>query len=570
MSHKTIKISLLILLLLVGLNTISFIFGETVPDNIYLITDSTNTVNSFTYYLFSFLSFIAYYTGVWLVLPLLLLSMSYILVINKRDKSIDSIIPLILLTFSFCFSIILLPEFVGVGLLKLTKEVTTFSELTLYTVLFAFISFFIILRGSVKYVTSMLHDFGLGMIRMIAKQTKRFVAYLKSLKEGEKPLVDFSKITGKLTFALRKSGASNNIPIQNNPHEDSYRQYSEVQKMQPEVSVEKDRIQNLETKEIKEEERNSILPKLEIKKPKVRKVSVQDQPSFESKSLIECISSEDQKIKIDSPDEEYFKGIIQAIESKLAEFNIDSTVVNILKGPVVDTFELELGAGIKVSKVKNLSDDLGLALGSYIRIVVQMKGKSTIGVEVPRNPREIIYLDDVLKTDSYINTKHRLPIAMGKNAFGETHVVDLAGMPHMLVAGATGAGKSVFINTLLVSLIVKKSPKDLKLILIDPKQLELALYQRLPHLLMPVITEPKMAAVSLLWAVQEMERRYSILKEMGMRDIEGFNRKVKNAGPETLGRISGFYEDSTEEGYELPYLVCIVDEFADLNSYKGW
>jgi S-DNA-T family DNA segregation ATPase FtsK/SpoIIIE len=158
---------------------------------------------------------------------------------------------------------------------------------------------------------------------------------------------------------------------------------------------------------------------------------------------------------------------------------------------------------------------------------------------------------------------------MGKDAFGDVKVVDLAGMPHMLVAGATGAGKSVFINSLLVSLIVKKSPRQLKLILIDPKQLELALFSSLPHLMLPVITDPKSSAISLLWAVQEMDQRYSILKEMGVKNIEGFNKKVKTCNPEVLFKINHYYEDKQEEGYELPYIVIVIDEFADLILSKA-
>lgn len=152
---------------------------------------------------------------------------------------------------------------------------------------------------------------------------------------------------------------------------------------------------------------------------------------------------------------------------------------------------------------------------------------------------------------------------MGKDAFGETLVVDLAAMPHMLIAGATGAGKSVFINTLLVSLLVKLSPKKMKLILVDPKQLELALYANLPHLVLPVVTDPKRASLALLWSCQEMERRYSILKELGVRNIEGFNKKVTKASPHVLSQIAQYYDDESQ-GYELPYLVIVVDEFADL------
>ena len=270
------------------------------------------------------------------------------------------------------------------------------------------------------------------------------------------------------------------------------------------------------------------------------------------------------------PDSEYFEKIIHSIQSTLAEFKIDGEIVNILKGPVVDTFELELGPGVKVSKVTNAESEISMALlGAPIRIVYPMVGRATVGIEVPRNPREIIYLDEVLSSPEFKKNSNKLPIAMGKDAFGEPLVVDLASMPHMLVAGATGAGKSVFINTLLVSLLVKKSPSQMKLILIDPKQLELALYANLPHLVMPVVTDAKMASISLLWACQEMERRYSILKELGVRNIEGFNEKLKRATPEMLAKIHPFYENEPEEHYELPYLVIIVDEFADLILTKA-
>jgi S-DNA-T family DNA segregation ATPase FtsK/SpoIIIE len=207
-------------------------------------------------------------------------------------------------------------------------------------------------------------------------------------------------------------------------------------------------------------------------------------------------------------------------------------------------------------------------LGAPIRIVYPMIGKRTVGIEVPRNPREFIFLDEVLNSREFKDSSHKLPIAMGKDAYGDTFVVDLAAMPHMLVAGATGAGKSVFINALLVSLLVKKSPEQMKLILIDPKQLELALYQKLPHLAMPVLTDAKSASISLMWAVQEMERRYSILKEFGVRNIEGFNQKLKKADPQMLADIKQYYEDDGEN-YELPYLVIVVDEFADLILTKA-
>ena len=287
-------------------------------------------------------------------------------------------------------------------------------------------------------------------------------------------------------------------------------------------------------------------------------------------SLVTTISKKKDVKRVSHPDDTYFDEIIDILEDKLGEFKIEGKIINVLKGPVVDTFELELGSGVKVSKVNGVTEDLSMALyGAPIRIVYPMKGRTTIGIEVPRNPREIIYLDEVLDSQEYKDSKTMLPVAMGKDAYGEAFVVDLAAMPHMLVAGATGAGKSVFINSLLVSLLVKKSPRQMKLILIDPKQLELAVYAKLPHLVMPVVTDAKTASIALLWAVQEMERRYTILKEFGVRNIAGFNEKLKTAGPAMIAKIHQYYEDSGADEYELPSLVVVVDEFADLILTKA-
>ena len=299
--------------------------------------------------------------------------------------------------------------------------------------------------------------------------------------------------------------------------------------------------------------------------PVFKKTPVEPAPSFASEDLIATLEPEEGGYEYEHPDDIYFKEITSKLEEKLAEFKIDCKIISVLKGPVVDTFELELGSGVRVSKINTIQDDLSLALsGAPIRVVYPMKGRTTIGIEVPRNPREVILLDEVLKNELFTDTKAKLPICMGKDAFGDVFIVDLAKMPHMLVAGATGAGKSVFINTLLVSLLVKLNHQELKLILIDPKQLELAQYSKLPHLCLPVVTEPSMAAASLMWAVEEMERRYTLLKDMGVRNLEGFNAKVKRASSEQLGRIHQHYPDSGDGGFELPYIVIVIDEFADL------
>ncbi|MDH4468337.1 MAG: DNA translocase FtsK [Bacteriovoracaceae bacterium] len=283
-------------------------------------------------------------------------------------------------------------------------------------------------------------------------------------------------------------------------------------------------------------------------------------------SMLDCLQAN--KKPYDGPTQKYFYEISQKIQDKLAEFKITATIVNILKGPVVDTFELELGPGIKVSKINSIQEDLGLALsGAPLRVVYPLKGRSTVGLEVPRNPRELIYLEDILKSDHFRNNKWRLPIAMGLDTMGSVTVIDLASMPHMLVAGSTGSGKSVFINTLLVSLLMKCSSDYMRLLLIDPKQLELAPYSKVPHLLMPVVIEASMAAVSLLWCCQEMERRYSLMREMGVRNLEGYNNKVKEElNDDQIKRIYPHLNDSEKESrfYALPFIVVIIDEFADL------
>lgn len=286
--------------------------------------------------------------------------------------------------------------------------------------------------------------------------------------------------------------------------------------------------------------------------------------AYGSLNLLGTLEGKPGRRAIESPNDAYFNDLIEKLEEKLQEFKIDCQVINVLKGPVVDTFEVELGPGVKVSKINSITEDLSLALcGIPIRIVYPMRGRTTVGIEVPRNPREMIFLDEVLGNKHFKRSDKRLALAFGKNAFGDTFVVDLAEMPHMLVAGATGAGKSVFINTLLVSLLVKNSPADLRLILIDPKQLELALYQDLPHLLMPVVTDAKRASLSLLWACEEMERRYALMKDLGVRNLQGFNDKVGSLSNDEKDKIRKYYPAGKKD-LHLPFIVIIIDEFADL------
>jgi S-DNA-T family DNA segregation ATPase FtsK/SpoIIIE len=247
------------------------------------------------------------------------------------------------------------------------------------------------------------------------------------------------------------------------------------------------------------------------------------------------------------------------LEKKLADFGVDGEVTEILPGPVITMYEYKPAPGIKISKVSGLSDDLALALRApSIRIVAPIPGKAVIGIEIPNNQREPVYLKEVLSSDSYRNSKFDLPIALGKDITGEPVTVDLTRMPHLLVAGATGAGKSVSINTMINSLLFKVSPEMARFIIIDPKRIELSIYQDIPHLLHPVMTQPKEATRALRWAVAEMERRYMLLSDRGVRNISTYNRKVLKE------QKTGPGNETPDTSETLPYIILIIDELADL------
>ncbi len=231
---------------------------------------------------------------------------------------------------------------------------------------------------------------------------------------------------------------------------------------------------------------------------------------------------------------------------KFSDFNITGEIVNIIKGPAVTLFEFKPDSGIKLSKITSLQNDILMALKAQsVRIVAPIPGKDVVGIEVSNNIRETVYFRELIESDEYKKSKSPLTIALGKTIDGRSYVSDLAKMPHLLVAGSTGSGKSVCINVILASILYKAFFREVRLILIDPKKLELSLYNGIPHLLLPVIYEPEKAPIALKWAIFEMERRYDLLTEAGVRDINQYNERVSN-----------------EE--KLPFIVIIIDELADL------
>jgi S-DNA-T family DNA segregation ATPase FtsK/SpoIIIE len=247
------------------------------------------------------------------------------------------------------------------------------------------------------------------------------------------------------------------------------------------------------------------------------------------------------------------------LEGKLRDFGVDGEVVEIVPGPVITMYEFKPAPGIKISKVASLADDLALNLrASNIRIVAPIPGKSAIGIEIPNNKRRLVTLKEILSSQIFRESPYRLTVALGVDIVGQPVITDLAKMPHLLVAGATGTGKSVSINAMINSILFEATPEMVRFVMIDPKRIELSPYQDIPHLLHPVVNDPKEATKALKWAVDEMERRYSLLSDMGVRNIEAYNRKArKGKGP----AVSGTAEVAEEH---LPYIVIIIDELADL------
>lgn len=280
---------------------------------------------------------------------------------------------------------------------------------------------------------------------------------------------------------------------------------------------------------------------------------------------------------------ESLEAMSKLLELKLQDFGVSAEVVEVLPGPVITRFEIQPAAGVKVSRITNLAKDLARSLAVVsVRVVEVIPGKSVVGIEIPNEHREIVRLSEVLSSEVYDHAKSPLTLALGHDISGVPTVADLAKMPHLLVAGTTGSGKSVGINAMLLSLLYKAGPEDVKLILVDPKMLELSVYDGIPHLLTPVITDMKDAASGLRWCVGEMERRYKLMAAMGVRNLSGFNRKIadaKAAGEPLTDPLwqpdpsASLFDDGDGESAppleKLPYIVVVIDEFADMMMIVG-
>jgi DNA segregation ATPase FtsK/SpoIIIE, S-DNA-T family len=280
--------------------------------------------------------------------------------------------------------------------------------------------------------------------------------------------------------------------------------------------------------------------------------------------------------------DEALEAMSRLVELKLRDFGVEAEVVAVLPGPVITRFELRPAPGVKVSQISNLAKDLARALSAIsVRVVEIIPGKSVVGLEIPNEKREIVTLGEIIKSKPYDEVGSPLALALGKDIGGVPVVADLARMPHLLIAGTTGSGKSVGINAMVLSLVYKATPEHVRMIMIDPKMLELSVYEGIPHLLSPVVTDMKQAANALRWCVAEMERRYQLMAALGVRNIGGFNRKVKDAAdsgkpikdPIRMQKIAqgvpGVVAEDVEDLTPLPFVVVIIDELADLMMIVG-
>ncbi len=325
-------------------------------------------------------------------------------------------------------------------------------------------------------------------------------------------------------------------------------------------------------------EKTRIEPKIRIE-PDIKRVAREKQislPIVPSSAELPPLDLLDKPLESGAGySEETLSNMSQQIEMKMEEFKIEVSVVAVTPGPIVTRFDLEPAPGVRGSKISSYAKDLARALSVVsIRVEEVVEGKSVIGLEVPNDDREMVLASEILHSAAFNNSSSLLTLALGKSISGQPIVCDLAKMPHLLVAGTTGSGKSVAINTMIMSLLYKALPKDLRLILIDPKMLELGIYGGIPHLLTPVVTDMKQAANALLWCVGEMERRYAVMAKLGVRNLDGYNSKIGKAEQEGEPLRDPTFASAGEEEEaplleRMPYIVVVIDEFADMMMVVG-
>ena len=341
----------------------------------------------------------------------------------------------------------------------------------------------------------------------------------------------------------------------------------------PQQSLEQDGYFEQEEETLFEPKRKPLKTKANPRKKAVRPKSNR----FELPKTDLLVVANDKKIEVDAEAQEFAS---QQLQSTLLEFGVKGQITGVINGPVVTTYEFEPEAGVRASRVISLDDDIARTMGAQSVRIAQIPGKKVINIEMPNVTRETVNYREILENKKFKSNDMLLPLVLGKSLEGDVTVADLAKMPHLLIAGTTGSGKSVGLNAMILSLLFKYTPEELKMIMIDPKMLEFAMYEDIPHLISPVVTDPKKAIVALKWAVQEMNSRYSNMAKMSVRNIEGYNQKVETilktgeVITETVqtgfdGEGKPIFEERQRDIKKYPYLVIIVDEMADLMLVAG-
>ena len=391
---------------------------------------------------------------------------------------------------------------------------------------------------------------GISVISLGLFLRQKTIELLKSMRENFQDFIDFCKETYK-KWQEKREQAQKEIDI--TPVSFKGDTLIKIPENIPEREALSDPEDIFEPVVVELEEDDSDF------KPDVGFVDIREKVEFD----LPLISFLNEQKKVErNIDTDLLKGKAKILESKLNDFNVFGEVVEILPGPVITTFEYKPASGIKISKIAGLSDDLALALSAIsIRIVAPIPGRDVVGIEIPNKEREVVNLRELIVSKEFVQSSSLLTLGLGKDLLGRPLVTKMDSMPHLLIAGATGTGKSVGLNSMIISLLYKGTPDDVKMIMIDPKRIELSVYNDIPHLISPVVTDMKKATNALFWAVREMERRYELLEQVGLRNIVQYNNMVISKN-----NAKGEDPDETNEDQlkKLPYIVVIVDELADL------
>jgi len=393
----------------------------------------------------------------------------------------------------------------------------------------------------------------LGILSIILATDILLLPYLVGLKDWFKE--EFFFLRKKLTLKVEKG--EKKVPKRREevslPVIDE--KWQEIASKPPEIKI-------AQVNEIKEKKKEVITPQLAEVKKEVKEKEKVSQFSLPPLNLLKSPPPiEEREIKEDLEENS------RILEDTLRDFNIEAKVVRVERGPVVTLYELQPAPGIKINKIVSLSDDIALVMkASSVRVVAPIPGRGTVGVEVPNTLTTIVYLKEVLDSKEFKNADSKLTIALGKDIAGNPLISNLQDMPHLLIAGATGSGKTVCVNAIITSILFKSTPYDVRFILIDPKMVELSLFNGLPHLLCPVVTNVKKTALVLSWLVEEMEWRYRVFAKMGVRNIEGYNEKVDQGVKLSSEDLEEIKDEShlLDFNQHMPYIVTVIDELADL------